>query len=313
MAMPYCVIKDVSATLPRHYPFSPRNIPHGIVAFLDRVNVGGTILNYPSIGGYLEWALSPRYKIGMDLQTPFLFTDNDLYLTQMALHDPKFMRLIVSRYHPDFIAASMREPETGKVLASFRDYVPVFFDDTSVLFTDAKRHPDLARDYAWPGNPWSPPQAENDAPLKEGQGCSLPPFLSREFALDAHIFAAQSYAAALCAAHKNFREELSYAKAMLQDYPEEPLGYMFKGSALRQLGDPAGAMAALRQGMSASGDNPRSDLKEEISKVFLFEKRYEKALDWARDANHSLPPRSWTWPKMNDAPAEKPRRRQPGR
>jgi hypothetical protein len=182
LAMPFFSLKKVLGGGPR-YPLSLRNLPQGDAAFLGRLDLEGTLLNDPSKGGYWEWALKPGWRIAMDLQTPFLFGDNDLYLFMNAFSDDKLLSRVLADYHPDFIAAPLARSRFPELVGLHPQYVPVFFDDVEALYVDGRRHPEIAGAYKLPVDPFHLP-APKPSPGRRG-GCGLPAYLERMLAIAA--------------------------------------------------------------------------------------------------------------------------------
>jgi tetratricopeptide (TPR) repeat protein len=105
------------------------------------------VLNHPNDGGYLEWELSPRQQIYSDLQTPFLFSDRDIFRGDQAFQDPPVLEGLVSEYHPAFLLVPRKLAGVGTWVDRVSDFAPVFVDDASVLYASSARQPDLVARY----------------------------------------------------------------------------------------------------------------------------------------------------------------------
>ncbi|MFI5317301.1 MAG: hypothetical protein ACHQ6T_16495 [Myxococcota bacterium] len=125
------------------FPLCTRGLPEGSVAFLDRVGATGTVLNHPNDGGYLEWELQPRQLIFADLQTPFLFSDRDIFVADQAFQDSTVFAGLVAAYHPDFLIVPKKLRGFGSWVGQVADFAPVFVDDASVLYASAVSQADL--------------------------------------------------------------------------------------------------------------------------------------------------------------------------
>ncbi|MHB2026561.1 MAG: hypothetical protein ACYCPQ_07975 [Elusimicrobiota bacterium] len=247
MAMPAVWLAQRVPFLPA-YPFSWRSLPHGTSAFLNEFGGGGSVLNDPDAGGYLEWALNPSYKIAMDMRVPHLFDDDDWYAMSYDFTNEPLFKLLAARYHPEFIAAPLMVPAFKDVIAKFPRYVPVFLDDRTALYADTAARPALAK-YALPVDPYHLPPPGQDKSPKEKSKCALPLYLARLIAVDPHIFSVQALAAQYCEIHKDFGAELEHGKIIVRDYPEEAWGYLIEGNALRQMGREPRSLAALKTGL----------------------------------------------------------------
>lgn len=127
---------------------SSRYLPRGVTEFLRRIDTGGSVFNHPNNGGYLQWRLSPRYRIFMDMEVPFLFTDEDIYVAINAFQDDVVLTKVIDKYHPEYISAPMKYSGFGKLAEKHPRYVPVFFDDSDALYADSEALPEVAARYA---------------------------------------------------------------------------------------------------------------------------------------------------------------------
>jgi tetratricopeptide (TPR) repeat protein len=303
MAMPALVLKESFVRRPR-YPFSSRGLPQGVVSFLRHVDGGepgraARVWNIPSPGGYLEWMLYPRYLIAADMQTPFLFDDKDLYLTSESFFDCKLLGLAIRRYAPDFIMAPLEQTGFPKIIGPFTDYIPVFFDDTAVLYANRKRRPDIVRTYALAEDPFHVSR-RFPAPDKALRDKPLPPYVSRMLAIDPAGLNTHWRAAEFCARQGNFQEELSHAEAIIRNYPENHFGYLVKGHALRGLGRFAEALAALRLASARSAQAAdEGDICREMAAVYQARHQFAEAFQLLRQIDRHMPPEDW----LSDATA----------
>ena len=117
------------------YPFSHSNYPSGTASFLNFIDTGGTVLNNPNFGGYLQWELDPKYKIAMDLQM-VLFSDEDFFTVKNALSNKAGFTFFKNLYNPDFIIESRENIEFKNMIKEFSEYKPVFFDYATVLYAN---------------------------------------------------------------------------------------------------------------------------------------------------------------------------------
>jgi hypothetical protein len=127
-------------------PFSDSHLPKGVVTFLNHVNTGGSVLNNPNNGGYLQWKLSPKYKIAMDLQM-VLFQDDDYFMVSNALNTKNALIYFKDRYNPDYIVNDRNNINFKKMIEDFPAYKPVFFDFSSVLYANMESLPESLKQY----------------------------------------------------------------------------------------------------------------------------------------------------------------------
>lgn len=117
--------------------------PIGAARFLERTGLHGRLLDEASAAGYYEWA-APDFRTFMDLQIPFVFRDEDIFVDELAYRSPEVLRGVLSRYAPDFIAVPRTFVWFPQVIGRFPRFVPVFFDDAEVIYLDGAAHPELA-------------------------------------------------------------------------------------------------------------------------------------------------------------------------
>lgn len=217
---------------PLRYPLSYENLPAGVVTFLKHIDVGGTILNHPNNGGYLEWELYPRYKIAMDMQVPHLFTDADMFFVSGAFSNMEIARKFIALYKPDFICVPMEE---GNRTAFFRqkpDYTLVFFDDSDILYVNNKNHPDIARQYILEEiNPHQIEELDVDllSAEKMEKLCKELLKISRMYSDGYQI---NQLLAMIYGKQGNYSKAIEYAEKVIHLRPESAKGYRLKGNFL---------------------------------------------------------------------------------
>lgn len=128
------------------YPLSESHLPKGVVAFLNHIDTGGSILNNPNHGGYLQWKLSPKYKIAMDLQM-VLFQDNDYFIVTNALNTKDGLAYFKERYNPAYIINDRNNINFKKLIEDFPTYKAIFFDFSSVLYANMESLPESLKQY----------------------------------------------------------------------------------------------------------------------------------------------------------------------
>ncbi len=132
-------------TVDRAYPYSFTKLPQGCANFLEKLEQNVKVLHHPNYGGYLQWRLAPRHQIFVDMQMS-LFTEKDLFLSTRAFKDGAIFERILKQYAPECILFP-RAAEHRALLEAYPYLVPVFFDNTSILYVDATRLPEVATHY----------------------------------------------------------------------------------------------------------------------------------------------------------------------
>jgi hypothetical protein len=126
---------------------SSRYLARGVTEFLRRIDTGGSVLNHPNNGGYLQWRLPPGYRIFMDMEVPFLFTDEDVYVAINAYQDDVVLSRVIDTYHPQYISVPLKYTGFGRLAEKHPQYASVFFDDSDALYADSGALPEVAARY----------------------------------------------------------------------------------------------------------------------------------------------------------------------
>ena len=265
------------------YPISSDGLPQGVAAFLNRVDVGGRILNHPDRGGYLQWRLYSRYAIFMDMEVPFLFTDEDMYRAVNVFSNEETLRETLSTYHPEFISVPNTTKDFPRLIQKFPDYVMVFFDDAEVLYLNQRRESSLAERYRLTGiDPFKLVDQGIEPSLKEARDReALLPQVRRLLEVYPDGQTANELVALVYNEDGSYDRALPFAEALLKNFPESPIGYRLKGDALKGLGAFPQAIAAYRAALERSRLTHQPDMSKDISKriglAYLGQQQFEKA------------------------------------
>ncbi len=236
LTLPFTDLLDAVSTPPPRYPFARNKLPLGVVAFLQQIGVGGNILNQPNSGGYLQWALYPRYTIFMDMEVPFLFSDEDMYQAVNLFTNETVLRAFLAQYHPVFISVPIEEEKFPDLAQKFPDYVPVFFDEVEVLYCHRPTLPDLATQYELKTfKPFQLKDTSWNSTVTEENMVPLMQEARRLLAVDPDGKWTNSLAAYISLKEEAFDRALPYAEAIIRTFPEVALGYKLKGDALTGL------------------------------------------------------------------------------
>ena len=143
MAVPILAIKPRWPS-PRPYPFDRAALPEGVATFLTQAEARGRVLNTLNSGGYMRWRLYPRYTIFADLESS-PFTDDDLHVGLRMFKDPVILEMVLARYDPSFISVPVSVRQFKDHIKAFPRYVPIFADDSEVLFVNRRHYPAIAQ------------------------------------------------------------------------------------------------------------------------------------------------------------------------
>ncbi len=220
--------------IPR-YPLSSSNLPAGNAAFLNYINVGGRVMNYPNNGGYLQWALNGKYKIAMDLQMS-LFSDEDYAAVSQAFYDKHAFAAFTGKYDPSFVTV-LRNLRTFREIVSLNaQFIPVFFDGQEVLFVNQDHFRPIADRYRLKV---IDPFTIRDADFEKMDGQTRSAIYneaSRIIEIDATNTTANWLVGTIMAVNGKGREALARADIVISAQPESPTGYALKADALRVSG-----------------------------------------------------------------------------
>lgn len=272
------------------FPFSTRNLPVGSAVFLTRVGPGGTVLNHPNNGGYLQWMLYPRYKIYMDMEVPLLFSDEDMYVSANVYTDAGVLKMMVKRYHPTFMLVPYAAKQFPALAKTVGDYAMVFADDSDVLYVDRRQQPELAERYQLRGlDPFSlldkgvrvvlglDPRHSAEAATPQ-QRIAMVRDAGRVLSVYPHFGVWNQVVALVLNDEGAYDRALPYAERMIRSFPESPIGYLIKADALKGLRLYDQAIAAYRQGLDHSGrSEPQEETFRAMGECYLEQGQYRKA------------------------------------
>jgi len=125
-------------------PYGSHGAPRGVALYLESEGGGGRILNHPDIGGYLNWKLYPRYEITAEMQTPYVFSETDVFHAAKALNDEMLLRRLLTDYRPEYIVVPLANFSFARYAAERTPFVPVFFDEISALYVNREARADEA-------------------------------------------------------------------------------------------------------------------------------------------------------------------------
>jgi len=278
-------------TSPQPYPLSHRLLPEGVATFLNAVDASGPVLNHPDTGGYLEWRLSPRYRIFMDMQIPFLFTDEDMFLAKNMYVDAHTLRRAITTYHPAFITVPLSYSRFVTLIQDIPDYVPVFVDDVEVLYADRRRHPALAAQFQLTLNPFTLGSSEGLLSLVRAEDRTD---LLRQVHTLLSIYpdglSTNQFVAIVYNEEGAYDRALPFAETIIRNFPESRTGYGLKGDALRGLRAHHEALQAYREALRRSTDEGQADIYRAMGRAYLALQQYPKAYQALKRAINPFSP-----------------------
>jgi tetratricopeptide (TPR) repeat protein len=213
------------------YPFTNQKLPHGVSVFLKHIKVGGSVMNYPDNGGYLQWMLHPDYKIFSDLELPFLFTDEDHYIAVYTYHNKTVLAKVIQKYNPSFFVVPREKFDLFEdLIREYDHYAIVFFDDSEILYVNGSKLPDIAKQYRV-RNMKSINNKQIDHLDKKKRDALLEKLLAYN-SIYADGSLANQIIVMLYLREKEFQKAMPYADVIINNHPDMSSGYTLKGDSL---------------------------------------------------------------------------------
>jgi len=276
VVIPFLVFHGTLSNRPA-YPFSPSNIPTGVVRFLNQHTPGGKILGETNTGGYLPWALNQKFKIYMDMQMS-IFSDTDFSAAQNAFFDANSFKAFIQKYDPSFISVSLNRPYFKGVVANHPEFVPVFFDQAELLYVNKSHHADLAERYALKA---IDPFQYSGVIYADESAAKLAEIFSEASRIlnqDPANYRAHQILSSISVVHRQYDKALSHAEAIIRLYPEQSHGYALKGDALFWMGRYEDAARlykkALDMGRTSKAENVYWNLHASYNNLKEYKKAY---------------------------------------
>jgi len=262
---------------PPKYPLAPNGLPVGITAFLNHIPAKGSILNHPNTGGYLQWELYPKYKISMDMEVPFLFTDEDMFNHSNLFTSEKMLKRFISEYEPSFITVPIRNNTFKDAIKKFPDYILVFFDDVEVLYINKIHYPEIAEGYELKEiDPFNIIGKDIDALSDKKKIETFKDELLKIIEIYPSGRIANQVMAMLYNKEKEYEKALPYEDAIINNYPEMAIGYRLKGISLDGLGRVDEALSYYKKALEKADGETRRGIQREIGLAYLKLKDYKK-------------------------------------
>ncbi len=260
---------------PPKYPFSTLNLPQGVVTFLNYIPAKGKIFNHPNKGGYLQWMLYPKYKIFSDMEVPFLFKDEDSFLSTNARNDEYVLKKFLIKYDPSFIMVPNDNKNFPKIIEKFPDFTLVFFDYSDVLYLNRKHYPELAVQYDLGDlNPFELVDNSIDS-LKNKDLVKQKLLKMREIFPDCSL--TNQILATIFNKEGNYSGTLTFADSIIKNFPEDPNGYLLKGDALRGLKHYDESILVYKTAIKKSDEPSKFKVYKPLGLAYIETHQYGKA------------------------------------
>lgn len=277
MLMPVLVIKETFKNMSR-FPFAIANLPHGITTFLNKVDGSGNVLNFPNNGGYLQWELYPRYKIFMDMEVPFLFTNEDMFLAKNVFLNRTFLDKVIKQYNPSFISVPFQFAGFRDIIKHYPRYTIVFFDDMEVLYIQRDHFPHIAERFQFLAiDPFELLGSKVDY-LNRIKDMKI---FMRELNSIVDTYQESGIAnqclSLLYMRIGNYEKSLMHADKIINNYPESPTGYKLKAESLEKLERFSEAEKYYSHALKRKKDS--IEIYRKIGMLYLKAGKHKKAYD----------------------------------
>lgn len=273
--LPLLVFHSILGNRPA-YPFSPTNLPTGVIRFLNQHASGGKILNEVDTGGYLPWVLSPKFKIYMDMQMT-IFSDTDFAEAQNAFYNVNVFNAFIRKYDPSFISVALNRPRFKDVVATDKRFVPVFFDQAELLYINKSHHSDLAEQYALKA---IDPFHYGEIIYADESAEKLSDIFSEASRIldqDPANYRAHHILSSISVVRGQYDTALLHAEAIIRLYPELSHGYALKGDALFWMGRYEEAAHLYKKALDMGRTSKAENVYWNLHASYFNLKEYKKA------------------------------------
>jgi tetratricopeptide (TPR) repeat protein len=249
------------------YPVSYADVPAGISAFLNQINAGGKVFNYPNHGGYFQWELGYRYKIYMDLEM-MLFSDEDFFYAYKSFLDRKALGKMIEQYRPGFIVPTIRNRRFKEIIKQHPDYRPVFFDDAAVLYADRQQHPEIVEHYSLEAIQPTALAGINLSQLTEDEAGAMFSELRRVEAIYPGSMRVNEFLGKFALGQKDYDKALWHAEKLISGYPDKQVGFQLQGDIYFDQGKFNRALLGYEKALKVALERDKPELNEKISKSY---------------------------------------------
>lgn len=273
--LPLIIFVNIFSNRPT-YPLANSGLPTGVVNFLNRHASGGKILNEPTKGGYLEWALDAKFKIYMDMQMT-IFHDTDYALANHSFADEHAFKGFLQKYDPSFISVSLQKSLFSKIVAGHKEFVPIFFDHAELLYVNINHDSKLAEKYALKTiDPFQLPSIAYDKENPQRLS-ALFAEAARIIALDPLNYGANKILCNVLIVRGQQAQALPYAGKLIEQFPNNYNGYLLKADALFGMGRHADAERLYERVIDLGQTDGDEVVPRNLHATYIKLKEFEKA------------------------------------
>jgi tetratricopeptide (TPR) repeat protein len=220
--------------------------------------------------------LYPKYKIFMDMEIPFLFLNEDIFVANNAFFTGKGLNDIVEKYHPSFIIAPIERTGFKLLIAKHPAYKAIFFDETGVLYANSEQFPKIANEYELKEiDPYVINFVNIDVIVSGERYENVLKELSRLVEIYPGCGYTNQFMAILQNKKRNFSKSIQYTENIIKYYPESPVGYQLKADAFQGMEKYDDALLEYKKALSRAVK--KVEIYREIGNIYMKQKKYAKA------------------------------------
>lgn len=255
------------------YPFQQDGLPINTVMFLRENDAKGNLLADPNSSGYFQWALYPDMLIHSDMEFP-PFKAIDLYVASWAELDANVFARLLKRDKIDFVAIHLQRDTFKGVVSNFKQFVPVFFGDTHILYANKTTQSELANRYKL--------EFVDPYNLKAGAGTVEQRMkeLSRIAETKPDGRRVNHAFVWLLINEERYEEALAYADRFVDIYPDNPNSQYLKGNVLEGLNRCEEAIVFYKNALEHADESFANTVKKQLGSCAYILKRFDEAYSW---------------------------------
>jgi tetratricopeptide (TPR) repeat protein len=211
----------------------------------------------------------------MDMEVPFLFTNEDMYVATKVFADGAFLKQFVAEHDPSFIIMPINAYGLKETMKGLIDYRPIFFDVSFILYGNKRDYPEVIDRYELKAiDPWSLPRLSTEEIKRGKEDRHIIEELERVVEVDKDNGLVHNCLALIDIGMGEYKKAEYHADAIIRNYPESPEGYRLKGDALKGLKE---YDMAIKSYKSAIKRVDSVELHREIGLIYIEQKRYKEA------------------------------------
>jgi tetratricopeptide (TPR) repeat protein len=214
----------------------------------------------------------------MDMEVPFLFKDEDMFMASNAFSDEKILRKILLNCDPAFIMVPIVKKGFKGVIKKFPDYVMVFFDQVGVLYINKRHYPDLGLEYELKNvDPYEIIGRNIQEIMNKKDKDSLLKDLFKIVKIYPDCLITNQVLAKIFNNEGEYQKAIPHAEAIIRNFPETPTGYLLKGDAFKGLKSYAQAICFYEKALQRSDGGDKQNVYKQMGYGYVGQKQYGKA------------------------------------